>query len=86
MDYKFRSILEELNDYVPERGRALLIENRAQQVIASVGHLVELIKESYNEEDANDLIKRLFNAARTGDEEKFTRKMRAIRESKGRDE
>lgn len=81
LDRKFRSILDELNDYVPERSRDLLIENRAVQVIASVGHLVNLIKESYSEEDADDLIKRLFNAARTSDEGKFTRKMKAIRES-----
>lgn len=84
MDKKFRSIVEELTDAVPAANRDLLIQLRAQQVIASFGHLVNLINESYDAETADELTRRLINAARSGDEEKFCRKIRAIRESKGK--
>ena len=54
LDRKFKSLLDEL-DYAPRHNRDLFIESRAQQVIASVTHLMKLIRESYNEEDADDL-------------------------------
>ena len=84
MEPKFRSLLQGLSDYVPHSGqdRDLVIESRAMSVIASVNHLIRLIESEYDEEMASDLTKRLFNAARSGDEEKFRRKIRAIREDK----
>jgi len=81
-NHKFRSIVEELSDYAPAKDRDLFIESRAQQVLASVGHLMRLIRESYDSETADDLQKRLVNAIRTEDEMKFRRKIRQIRESK----
>jgi hypothetical protein len=80
VDRKFCSILDELNDYTPRRDTDLFIESRAMQVIASFSHLVKLINESYDEDTAADLTKRLINAARTGDEAKFSRKMKIVRE------
>ena len=79
---KFRSLLDELSDIAPVRDRDLFIESRAQQVIASVSHLLKLIRESYDEETAANLEKRLINSIRTEDEDKFRRGIRAIRESK----
>ncbi len=80
MDRKFTSIIDELCDYTPRRDKDLFIESRAMQVIASFSHLVKLINESYDEDTAADLTKRLINAARTGDEAKFCRKMKIVRE------
>ena len=84
MEPKFKSLLQGLTDYVPPSGqdRDLVIESRAMSVIASVSHLIRLIETQYDEETAGDLTKRLFNAARSGDEEKFRRKIRVIRESR----
>ena len=82
MDKKFRGILDELTDYAPVRDKDLFIESRAQQVIASAIHLLKFIKESYDPEVADDLSKRLLRAIASNDEEKFRRKIRAIRESK----
>jgi predicted transcriptional regulator len=81
LDRKFKSLLDEL-DYAPRHNRDLFIESRAQQVIASVTHLMKLIRESYNEEDADDLTKRLLNSIKTGDERKFRRGIKTIRESR----
>lgn len=82
MDKRFKSIVEELSDYAPKKDRDLFIESRAQQVLASVAHLFELINESYSEEDAEDLSRRLLLAMKNNDEQKFRRKIRQIRESR----
>ena len=79
---KFVSILDELTDYAPLKDRDLFIESRAQQLIASATHLLKLIKESYDFDTADDLSKRLIRAIATNDEDKFRRKVRAIRESR----
>ncbi len=86
MDKKFRSIVEEIGDYVPYRDRDIFIESRAQQVIASALHLIKLINESYTPDLAEDLTKRLLSAIRNEDEEKFRRKARQIRESRRKKE
>ena len=82
MEKRMRSMLEELSTYSPMKDRDLFVESRARQVLASFSHLVNLINESYSGDDADDLIRRLMNAARSGDEAKFTRKVRQIMERK----
>ena len=82
MSSKFRSLVDELTDYAPVKDRDLFIESRAEQVMASVSHLMHLIRESYDTETAEDLQKRLVNAIRSNDEGKFKRRIRAIRESR----
>ena len=78
MSKRFKGILEEL-DYAPKKDRDLFIESRAHQLIASYAHVMRLIEESYDEETAADLQKRLLLAVRNQDEEKFSRKIRAIK-------
>ena len=82
MEQKFKSLVDELNDYAPVKDRALFIESRAQQVLASVSHLMRLIRESYDDETAADLQKRLINSIKTDDESKFRRGIKQIRENK----
>lgn len=82
MDKKFKSLVDELSDYAPNRNRDLFIESRAQQVIASAVHLIKLIKESYDSETADDLAKRLVRSILSEDEEKFRRKIRSIKKDK----
>jgi uncharacterized protein (UPF0305 family) len=82
MDKQFKSIVDELNTYVPTRNKDVFIEGRAQQVIASARNLIRLVQESYDPEVADDLTKRLLSAIKNDDTEKFCRKIRQIRESK----
>ncbi|RYD63840.1 MAG: hypothetical protein EOP83_11135 [Verrucomicrobiaceae bacterium] len=82
MDKKWTGLLEELTNYAPRRDRDLFIEGRAQQVIASATHLINLIEENYDAETADELKRRLFNSIKSGDEGKFRRKISQIRESK----
>lgn len=73
MKKRTRSILQEINSISRDRDRKYLIENKATNVIASAINLIDMIKESYDEETANDLTKRLINSIRTQDEKKFDR-------------
>ena len=84
MDKKFRGLIDELLDYAPQRDTELFIESRGQQVIASARNLIRLIRENFEADQADDLSKRLLRAIATGDESKFSRRLKAIRESKDR--
>lgn len=74
-----KSIVDELNDYVPYRNREHFLETRASALIAGFANLTKLIQETYDQETADDLCKRLFNAARSGDERKIMRKLNEMR-------
>lgn len=82
MDKKFTSIVEGLLDYAPAHNTDLFIESRGIQVIASALHVIKMISENYSPEEADDLTKRLVRSIASGDEEKFRRRIRAIRESR----
>ena len=49
LNKKLTGLLDELSNYAPRRDRDLFIEGRAQQVIASASHLIQLIEENYDE-------------------------------------
>ena len=82
MKKQTRSLLEEINSIIPSKDVHSVIESRAQQVIASVSNLVNLIESSYSEPEKSELIKRLFNSMKSGDERKFIRGIRLIKEAR----
>jgi hypothetical protein len=82
VDKKLRGIIDELLDYAPPRDKELFIESRGQQVIASALHLIKLIRESFDENTAGDLSRRLVRAIASEDPEKFSRRLRTLRETK----
>lgn len=77
-----RSILEEITNIVPQRDKESFVENKAINIIASTKYLVEYIEENFNKDQSEDLLKRLFNSLKTGDEMKFRRGIKHIKESK----
>ena len=77
-----KSLLEEINSIVPTKDKEYFVENKAINVIAGTKHLVEYIKENFNAEESDDLLKRLFNSLKTGDDSKFRRGIKQIREAK----
>lgn len=76
MQKKTRSILEELESLYNERDQRHVIENRANNIIASAIHLMEQIDASYSSEQAENLQRKLINAIRLRDPSKFTRTVR----------
>jgi hypothetical protein len=82
MKKKTKSILEEINAMSPKRDKRQIIESNAQQVIVTAINLINLINETYDEETALDLNKRLLNSIRTQDQKKFTRGIAKANEDK----
>lgn len=82
MKKKTRSILEELSSLGVSRSRDLLIENRGVSIIESTINLFSLIRQQFNEDEANELERRFLNAVRTGDPRKFKRGVGRIIEAR----
>ena len=82
MKKRTRSILEEINSIATAKDREHMIEGKADNIIAGTQNLINLIAESYDQETADDLTKRLLNAIRTQDPKKFQRGIRKISESR----
>jgi len=80
MQKRTRSILEELDaiytEKNAERDRRYIIESRASNVISSAVRLVEQIESAYPPDQAENLVRKLLNAIRTKDPNKFTRTVR----------
>lgn len=75
MQKKTRSLLEEL-EAIGQRDSKHLIENRAQNVIASAIHLLELIQRNFDAEQSAVLERKLLNAIKSRDTSRFSRSLR----------
>jgi|TARA_B110000977_G_C10977916_1_gene454941 hypothetical protein len=82
MKKRTRSILDEINSISDQRDRRYIVENTADNVIASASNLIKLINETYDADTSADLTKRFINSIRTQDEMKFRRGIRKANESK----
>lgn len=77
-----KSLLEELNSIADKRDSEAIVEARATHVIDSAINLIRLIKETYSEETAYELERRLINSIKGSDPNKFIRSIRKLRDSK----
>lgn len=73
------SLMEELEQFAQERDRDSFIESRAVNLVSGVQNLLELIDQTYSEENAHDLKKRLLNGVKSGDPEKFRRGVKKVK-------
>lgn len=78
-DGRVKSLIEELDLFVPQRDKHQIVEARATNVIASAVNLMNLISESFNDEEAEELQRRLLGAIKNRDADKFNRKIREYR-------
>lgn len=76
MKHKTRSLLTELEDLSKNRDTRHIIENRANNVISSAIHLMEVIERNFGPEQAAVLEKKLFIAIKNRDSEKFSRSLK----------
>jgi hypothetical protein len=81
MQNRTRSILEELESLHIEHDKKHVIQSRADNLIQSAGRLLDLITESYTEEEADNLTRKFLNSIRTRDERKFQRSLKKVNES-----
>ena len=77
-----RSILQGLTDISLDRDTEHVIESRGSNIIASAINLLELIRENYDLETADELERRFINSIKSGDNNKFKRGIKRIQESK----
>lgn len=85
MQQKPKTILEELDSLSSTRfnkDRDNLIESRANNIISSAINLINLIRESYDEDTAGELERRLLNSIKSQDTIKFSRGIQRVKESK----
>jgi hypothetical protein len=78
-DVRVKSLIEELDLFVPQRDKHQIVEARATNVIASAVNLMNLISESFTDEEAEELQRRLLGAIKNCDPDKFNRKIREYR-------
>lgn len=71
-----KSILEDLISYVPNKDKHNIIEEKVKNAIASVNNVMNLIEESFDKEESDELNRRLILAIKGNDPTKFTRKIR----------
>lgn len=83
---KYKSIFEEINNYVPNHSKEDLIESKGEHVITSAINLLALIRETYDEEEAEQIEKRLLSSIRGKDPRRYSRAVKKIRESKNASE
>ena len=76
---KTRSLLDELDNHFVQKDKQQLIESRAGHLIQGAINLINSIRESYSEEEAAELERRLINSIRAQDPVKFTRGIRRIK-------
>lgn len=81
MQKKTRSIFEELDGiytdrYAKKQERGYIVESRASNVIASAIRLMEQIDSMYDKEQSEDLQRKLLNAIRLRDPNKFSRSVK----------
>lgn len=78
MTPKIGNIIEELDRFVSDRNKHKIIESRAVNLIVSCHNLMQLIEDSFDEDQAEELNKRLLLALKNNDEKKFTRRMHQL--------
>ena len=76
MKPRTRSILEEINTLVPNHNRKEVIYSRADHVISSAINLINLIKENYEPDVAQDLERKFLNAISLQEISKFKNSLR----------
>jgi hypothetical protein len=77
-----RSILDAINDTVPEKDKLLITENRGSHAMASAINFIHFLQENYSKEEAEELVKRFVNSIKTDDPKKFYRGLNHIKENK----
>lgn len=76
MQKKTKSLLEELEQVGKNRDINHIVENRAHNIITSAINLLELINKHYDSETSEILERKLLNAIRAKDQEKFSKSLR----------
>lgn len=70
---KIKSILTEIDSIAKSENKSLLVESRANHLITSAINLFEFIQNNFSEEQSAVLERKLFNAIKARNPDKFTK-------------
>jgi hypothetical protein len=73
-----RTILEEIISGLPEHNRNSLVESRGNHIVVSALNFLESIKNSYGEQIAEEIERRLLSSIKNKDPKKFSRATKKI--------
>jgi hypothetical protein len=76
MQKQTRSLLQELESIGSQRDRKHVIESRASNIITSAINLLDMINETFDKDQAEILERKLLNAIKSRDIEKFNRSIK----------
>lgn len=77
-----KSLLEEIDSFIPKKQRDKIIESRAVNVIGAAIQILELFEQTYSEKEVEDLTKKFLLSIKTKESRKFTNKLRNLVETK----
>lgn len=77
-----RSLLEELENISANRDIQFIVESRANNIINSAIHLLEVIDRNYSKEQSAILEKKLLIAIKNRDTEKFSKSLKRSKDQK----
>lgn len=80
MQKRTRGILTELDELLIHKDKSKLVESRADNIINGAINLIRYIHENYDAEVAGDLERRLLNAIKGQDPQKFIRGIRKLKD------
>jgi hypothetical protein len=83
MKKQTRSILSELQSFLPAESKEIVIGNRANHIIESAVNLLELISRHYAPEQAAELEKKLLSSIKNRDAKRFERHIKKLKETPG---
>jgi len=81
-----RSILQELNSYVPPKNKEDVLESRAGHIIASAINLMDLIHTHYSPEEAELMEKRFLSSIKGRDPKRFGRAIGKVKDAQDADD
>lgn len=79
-----RSLVDEIDSFIPDKDRSKIIEVRASNVIGAAINVLKLMEESFSEDEVEDLTKKFLLAIKTKESKKFTNKLRMLTESRNK--
>lgn len=79
-----KSLVEEIDSFIPVKNREKVIEVRATNVIGAAINVLNLMEEHFSQDEIDDLTKKFLLAIKTKESKKFTNKLRLLTENRNR--
>ena len=78
---KSQYLLDELGNFIPRKSKHEVVKARAHTCLSNAVNLMDFIKSNYTDEQYDELLKKFFLSVKSGDINKFIRKLSEIEKS-----